>query len=386
MKNKKLEKILSTYKVYIDTCSLMEKSNGFFEFELVPILQKFHKKIYVISNVKEELLKLKNIPSKSTDAMNGLNNLALLEGNCVIELEETENSMHADGAFFEVLYYYRRKCDVCLITEDKDLALTVLTNLKHISCVNFSYDIEAIKLNSGNPVVWTLEMLDKKLGVSEITEYKLMQENQHPKLLINFVIDNSISMKGEKIDTFKVAFKSLIDELSLGDFKRNVEFEIVTYEDFNPRVLKKFTDDEVNINLLTAGKIPFLGRAINLAIDDLEKRIVQLKESETKFYKPWLIVLTDGQSFDDTNQVSERIKLLNAYGDILFIPFALSTAEISDKIDSLSKLKFFIKVGENKYSYFTKWILDLVVSRLSTPLNENVKIEKKSFDGWAMLK
>ena len=176
MKNKRLEEILSTYKVYIDTCSLMERSNGFFEFELVPLLQKFHKKIYVISNVKQELLKLKNIASKSSDAIIGLNNLAFLEENNVIELEETENSMHADGAFFEVLYYYRRKCDVCLITEDKDLALTVLTNLKHISCVNFSYDIEAIKLNSGNPMLWTLEMLDKKLGVSEITEYKFMQE------------------------------------------------------------------------------------------------------------------------------------------------------------------------------------------------------------------
>jgi uncharacterized protein YegL len=193
-------------------------------------------------------------------------------------------------------------------------------------------------------------------------------------------------MKGEKIDNFRAAFKTIIDELSLGDLKRNVEYELVSYEDFSPRVLKKFSDEEVNINLLTAGKIPFLGRAINLAIDDLEKRVNQLKEVETKLYKPWLIVLTDGQSFDDTNQVSDRIKVMNSYGDILFIPFALSTSDISDKLDSLSKLKFFIKVGENKYSYFIKWILELIVSRLTTPLNENVKIEKNSFDGWAILK
>lgn len=386
MKDKRVEEILSKYKVYIDTCSLCEKSNGFFEFELIPLLKKNLKKIYVISNVKQELTKLSNIPAKANTALNGFNNLALLEANNLIELEDTKNSMHADGAFIDILYLERRKRDVCLITEDKDLALDVINNIKLLNSAKSNHDMKAIKINSGNPVIWTFDLLDEKLGVSDLPEFKIRMANQHPKLLINFVIDNSISMKGEKIENFRVAFKTLIDELSLGDLKRYVEYEIVAYEDFNPRVLKKFTDEEVNINLLTAGKIPFLGRAINLAIDDLEKRVNQLKEVETKLYKPWLIVLTDGQSFDDTNQVSDRIKVMNSYGDILFIPFALSTSDISDKLDSLSKLKFFIKVGENKYSYFIKWILELIVSRLTTPLNENVKIEKNSFDGWAILK
>ena len=61
-------------------------------------------------------------------------------------------------------------------------------------------------------------------------------------------------------------------------------------------------------------------------------------------------------------------------------------SEMSDKIKPLENEKFFIKVGENKTSNLINWIIKLIVDRLTTPIDKNVKISKESFDGWAVLK
>ena len=386
MRNKELENIFTIYKLYIDTCSFMEESNGFFEFELIPLLTKLNKKLYVIENVRQELERNKNKSSKYDKATYGLNNLSLLEKHNLVEFEKSSMSQHADGAFLPILIESRRHNNVCLITEDKRLALTAIANLKHIECVDYDYDIQAIRLNSGNPQIWNAEEIKDKIDVAEVTEHKLMSENHLPKLEISFVIDNSISMKGDRLDLFKDAFKSFADEMSVGDMHRSVEYEVVCFEDFSPRVLKKFKEEDFNINGLSAGKMPFLDRSINKALDDLETRITELRNMNTKLYKPWLIVLSDGQSFDDTLSSSARINSLTSQGELLFIPFNLTLNELSDKINSLEKEKFFIKVGENKFKNLVDWIIKLVVDRLTTPLDQNVRIKKESFDGWAVLK
>lgn len=386
MKNKELENILINYKLYIDTSSFMEESNGFIEFELIPILSKYNKKLYVIENIKKELEKNKLRSGKTQKAQYGLDNLAKLEQFNLVEFEKCSMSQHADGAFLPVLLEARRHDNVCLITEDKRLALTVITNLKHIECVDYNYDIQAIKLSNGNPQIWDAEIIKDKIGVADLPEFELMDEKHLPKLLVSFVIDNSVSMKGERLESLKVSFKNFVDEMSVGDMHRGVEYEVVSYEDFSPRLLKGFKEEDFNINSLNGGKIPFLDRAISKCLDDMKQRYKELKDMNVKLYKPWLILLTDGQSFDDTSNCAKNIKQLTDDNELLFIPFNLSMAEMSDKIKPLENEKFFIKVGENKTSNLINWIIKLIVDRLTTPIDKNVKITKESFDGWAVLK
>lgn len=386
MRNKEIENILSNYKVYIDTCSLMEESNGFFEFELIPLLKKNNKKIYMIENVRNELKRQLSKSSKSGKAKYGLSNLKLLEDQELLEIEDSHLSQHADGAFFTVLYEARRWNDVCLITEDKRLALTVLSNLKYIECVDFNHDITTIKIGGGIPSLWDATSIQMKIDVADIPEHKFMKENHSHKLLIGIVVDNSISMKGDRIDDLKKSLKIFTDEMSIGDLRRNVEYEIVAFEDFNPRVLKRFTEEEFNINLLNAGKMPFLDKAVSQCVIDIENRETELKGMGVKLYKPWLIVLTDGQSFDETNQSANRIEVKKDKSGLLFLPFSLTADDLNQKLEPLVKQKHFIKISQNKTESFARWIIDFVVTRLTMPMDKSIGINKQDLESWAILK
>lgn len=386
MRDKEVERILSTYKVYIDTCSLMRESNGFFEFDLIPLLLKNNKKIYMVENVRNELNKQLTIPSKSASARYGLNNLQLLEDNELLVIEGSHLSMHADGAMIPVLFEARRWSDVCLITEDKNLALDVLANLKNIHSTDFYHDIQAIKIRDGRPWIWNAEDILQYKGDDEEPIEKMTLQNISSKLLIGIVVDNSISMKGERIDSLKASLKTFVDEMSAGDLRRDVEYEIVAFEDFSPKVLKKFIDEEFNINSLVAGKIPLLDKAISQCVLDIEERENELKTQGAKLYKPWLIVLSDGQSFDETNQSANRIEVKKSGSGLLFLPFNLSNDDLNPKLNPLEQQKRFIKIGQNKTDAFIKWLIDFVVTRLTTPADKPISIDKKAFEGWAILK
>lgn len=386
MRNKDVERILSNYKLYIDTCSLMINSNGFFELELIPLLLKNNKKLYVIENVRKELENLQGNPSKSNLAAKGLNNLKILESNNLIALEKGHLSVHADQAFISLLMDERRKNDVCLITEDKRLALDVIANIKNLESINYNYDIQALKIYDGVPEMYNLTTLQNKIGVTNVPEHQVTTGKYSHKLLISFVIDNSISMKGERMDDFKKAFKVFVDEMSYGDLRRDVEYEIVAFEDFTPRVLKSFKDEEFNINSLTPGKMPFLDKAINRALNDLDQREDELDSAGIQRFKSWLIVISDSQSFDDTTPSSERISIKKKQSGLLFLPFNISKNPLSTKVDPLSKQKVFIKVGENKFSSLSNWLIEFAITRLTTPIDSSVSIKKESFNGWAILK
>lgn len=387
MRDKEVERILSTYKVYIDTCSLMRESNGFFEFDLIPLLLKNNRKIYMVENVRNELNKQLTIPSKSASARYGLNNLKLLEDNNLLVIEGSHLSMHADGAMIPVLFEARRWNDICLITEDRSLALDVLANLKNIHSTDFCHDIQAIKIRDGRPWIWSAEDILQYNGDDEEPIEQMTLKNISTKLLIGFVIDNSSSMKGERIDALKDSLKSFVDEMSAGDLRRDVEYEVVAFEDLSsPKVLKKFIDEEFNINSLVAGKIPLLDKAISQCVLDIEERENELKTQGVKLYKPWLIVISDGQSFDETNQSANRIDIKKNATGLLFLPFNLSTEDLNPKLKPLEEQKRFVKIGQNKTDAFIKWLIDFVVARLTTPADKPVGIDKKSFEGWAILK
>lgn len=386
MRNKEIERILSTYKVYIDTCSLMEESNGFFEFELTPLLLKNNRKIYTVENVKNELKKLLNIPSKSFQAKYGLDNLKVLEDNNLLVFENSHKSAHADLAFLPVLIEARRREDVCLITEDKRLALDVLTNIKHLESVTFQHDITALKVHGGNPALWDIFEIEKKIDLVDIHKREIIDEVHTNKLLISLVVDNSLTMKGDRIDDLRNALKLFIDEMGNGDLRRTVEYEIVAFEDFNSKVLKSFKEEEFNINLLQAGKMPFLDKAISQSVLDITNREAELSKQGYKLYKPWLVVLSDGQSFDDTENSAHKIEQKKNDNGLLFLPFCLSQNEINPKIEPLIAQKAFIKIGQNKLNLFAQWLIDFVVQRLTTPLDKPVSLDKKSFEGWAIIK
>ena len=81
------------------------------------------------------------------------------------------------------------------------------------------------------------------------------------KLILNFVIDNSASMKGERIVKLKNALQKFDSELNSLSLTDKVEYSITFFKGFNSTVFKGY-ETKLNIDNFYAGGIPFVNDAL----------------------------------------------------------------------------------------------------------------------------
>lgn len=149
-----LEEYVSSYKIFIDTCSLLK--DGIYKFfeEIKPYLTSSGNKIIIpyrcikelekhtVNNLKLEL----NEPAKKIlDYLEKLNNEGL------IDIRGDKDDNFADNIFLTVFNKYRLKTNLLLITEDYRLAsdINALTQQKSVES---NYKIKTADLNSFYPL------------------------------------------------------------------------------------------------------------------------------------------------------------------------------------------------------------------------------------------
>lgn len=204
-------------------------------------------------------------------------------------------------------------------------------------------------------------------------------------LLITLIIDNSAAaVQGEKFKKIKESLKRYEQKMKENGVK-NIELQIVSFNDFDPIIVKKFGENKIDFDSWGEYKMPFLGKAIDLGLNEMFNRIDFYKIAEVNLYKPWMFILTDAYSFDDLEEVSKQIKLKLAENKMLYMPFVLSKKKIPENIEPLLATKRFMRIKENTYDLFFDWFLDMSVKRASKPIGESVKFDRSGFEGWAVL-
>ena len=127
-----LDRYVRDYKIFIDTCSIMASV----EFEkfiaLIAPLMKANNRQFVISlSVVKELEKLKNNDEDNAtrdSANKGLEILAKLQKDKLIDLRGNENDgVFADKVFDYVFSMLKDRENLCLITQDNNLAKMILS-------------------------------------------------------------------------------------------------------------------------------------------------------------------------------------------------------------------------------------------------------------------
>lgn len=118
-----MEFFTKDYKIFIDTCSLMEeKDNRIEKFlsNIIPYLEQYDNKIIVPSRVIDELKKKSNQPKTAEIAKRGLERLSRIRYLISIRGEETDN--FTDNVFAVIFTQFRLKYKLLLITQDRDLS------------------------------------------------------------------------------------------------------------------------------------------------------------------------------------------------------------------------------------------------------------------------
>ncbi len=204
------------------------------------------------------------------------------------------------------------------------------------------------------------------------------------KLLISIIIDNSSSMKGDKIRELKAAINQFNQDISSANMNLYFEYSLIAFEGLQAKKIKEFYHHDYPLESISEGGLAFLDKAISLGLDDLLSRLNELKQNGYQFYKPWIVLLSDGQSYENLDLVSSKLKELYQKGIISYFPFMLSNGQVDERLEELRKIKKPLTIFNEQYNQLFKWLYDTVKKRISTPIGESIKLDIDCFDGWTI--
>lgn len=144
---KQIRAYISTYDIYIDTCSLMNRNAELVFSELKELLKYNKRKIKIIHNVKDELKKLKKDFRCCEQAENGLKIIREMEkGKVAVTVKSPVADKLADAAFLTIFDRDRLSENLLLITQDNTLTTDILN--KNFQKSAIGKKIIVMKINS----------------------------------------------------------------------------------------------------------------------------------------------------------------------------------------------------------------------------------------------
>jgi len=180
--------------------------------------------------------------------------------------------------------------------------------------------------------------------------------NPEPRCLVELVLDRSGSMNGKPIEQLNAglqAFKESLLQDQLASLR--VEVAVISFDgearlevDFSPPA----TFDPP---VLQAGGGTSLGAAIITALDLLESRMAKYRAEGIAMYKPWLIVITDAESSDDTTEAAKRIKDLGQRRRLSFFGIGVLTADM-EKLAQFSDVRPPVRLEGLQFRELFQWV------------------------------
>jgi uncharacterized protein YegL len=174
------------------------------------------------------------------------------------------------------------------------------------------------------------------------------------------VLDCSSSMSGRQIDSLNAAVQRFSDELRADDLAaKRVEIAVVSFGD-QVTVLSDFTSAHsfYPTELIANGGTP-MGEALCEAVRLIEVRKRKLQEHGINYYRPWLVLMTDGSPTDqNTPHWRNAVDLVSSGVDAHKFTFFPLVTEDGDKrtVGQLSPKTQVRSLDSHKFSEFFLWL------------------------------
>ena len=168
-------------------------------------------------------------------------------------------------------------------------------------------------------------------------------ENFEQKCLCVLVLDTSYSMDDGSIDELNAGLKRFQDELLKDKTTRDrLEVAIVTFDSDvktiqQPALLTDFSMPTLECNGSTC-----MIDGISEAIDIVENRKQYYKSHGIPYYRPWIVMMTDGypDSDQDVDGMSSRIKDAHQHKEFVFMGVGVGDSISEDVLKQLAQSDF----------------------------------------------
>ena len=147
------------------------------------------------------------------------------------------------------------------------------------------------------------------LNLEDLVEFT---DNPEPRCACVLLLDTSGSMYGSPIRALNEgirAFKEELENDSLASLR--VETAIVSFDSSVQLVQDFATVDALATPELDASGVTSTASAVNQAIDMVEERKKTYRDAGIQYYRPWIVLITDGASTDGRQQMdaaSDRVR------------------------------------------------------------------------------
>lgn len=183
-------------------------------------------------------------------------------------------------------------------------------------------------------------------------------ENYEQKCLCVLVLDVSGSMIGKPIEELNKGLQDFYSEISSDETtSQRLEISLVTFNHIVHTVQEPALAENFTMPHLDASGSTAMVNAVNEAIDKVAARKQWYKSTGQTYYRPWIILMTDGEpdSDQDVATLAQRIKQDTANKRYAFLPIGVENANMKI-LDEIKGNIPPMKLQGTKFSSFFKWL------------------------------
>lgn len=187
----------------------------------------------------------------------------------------------------------------------------------------------------------------------------------------------------EGVDHFYKAIAS--DEVA----RYSAEICIVTF-DSEVKTLADYSTIDIGPNapeLVTNGNTK-LGEGVNLALNLLEERKNQYKDSGVDYYQPWLVLMTDGEPNGSTVELEraiERTRNLVNNRKLTVMPIGVGPEAGMDILAKFSPNKPPLRLKGTNFKEFFEWLSQSVSTVSQSMPGDKIRLNTDAISAWGEL-
>ena len=218
--------------------------------------------------------------------------------------------------------------------------------------------------------------------------------NPAPRCPVVLLLDTSGSMATGKadaapIDELRAAFRQFLRETSDDETaSMSVELEVITFggeaeiaAPFAP--VNVINDNPPSFN--ADGRTP-LGEALSLADRELKERRRLYKTKGISSYKPWVILMTDGEPNDDWEDAARAMRSLGEQKKMQYIGIGIGEEANFDTLRQIMpEHPGPVKLKGLCFREFFSWLTDSLKSVSASSVEDQDKIQLGNVNSWADL-